>query len=177
VKNEKQMYDLSFLRQSIEFNNRLAALVKNAKNLWVGTDTVKTLQGLSLATAWGFSFPALRKLGENWQFSQAKEGVTGWVDNWMIGYSLADKPKMKLIAEEWINYSISPEVQADYFRDISQLPVNTETKALLTPKEIKQAHLDSSDGFIKNFKLWRILSKRQQNGYQQLWDIAKKRNK
>lgn len=155
-----------------EFRKRLRALAQNAKTFWTGVDTADTLQELALATAWGFSFPELRKRGEVWKMALPEEGTTGWVDNWMIGYSLKDKPQMKRIAEEWINYSISPEVQVSYLRNVAQFPVNLSIKHLLQLEETRAYHLDDPSYFRNHLILWKPLSKRQLNAFKKLWSEA-----
>jgi spermidine/putrescine-binding protein len=152
-----------------EFKERLHTLAQNAKAFWAGVDTADALQGLALATAWGFSFPELKKRGEVWKMAQPEEGTTGWVDNWMIGYSLKDKPFMKRIAEEWINYCVGPEVQVGYLRNLAQCPVNLSIKDFLQPEEIETYHLNDPDYFRKHFILWEPLSSRQQNAFKRLW--------
>jgi spermidine/putrescine-binding protein len=156
-----------------EMQQKLKTLAQGAKAFWVGVDTADTLQGLALATAWGFALPELKKRGEIWQMAQPVEGTTGWVDNWMIGFSLADNPTMKRIAEEWINYSLSPTVQVGYVRNIAQFPVNLSIGPLLTPEEQKTFHLDNPNYFRENLILWQVLGERDQNGFKNLWQQAK----
>ncbi len=157
-----------------EIREKLQQLAQNAKTFWKGVDTADDLQGLAFATAWGFSIPELSKRGEIWKMAQPKEGTTGWVDNWMIGVSLKDKPQMKQIAEEWINYSIGPEVQAGYVRKIAQFPVNLSIKERLTAEEIKTFHLDDPEYFKNNLILWEVLREREQNGFRRMWKEAKR---
>jgi spermidine/putrescine transport system substrate-binding protein len=152
---------------------KLRYLAKNAANFWVGVDSAEKLKGLAFATGWGFALPALKKLGEEWKLASPKEGTTGWVDHWMIGYSLKDKPKLKLYAEEWINFSISPKIQASYVKNIGQFPVNTKVKSLLTKSQIKQFHLDDPRYVKNNLILWRVLGRAEQEGFKSLWQKAK----
>ncbi|MDM8547206.1 ABC transporter substrate-binding protein [Candidatus Venteria ishoeyi] len=169
----EQIFNYNTLRNNADFMPRLEQLAQNAKSFWVGVDSADTLQGLAFATGWGFAIPELAQRGETWKMAWPKEGTTGWVDNWMIGYSLKDKPKLKRIAEEWINFSISPEIQTGYVRNIAQFPVNQSTKNLLTAKEIKQFHLDEPDYFKKNLILWKVLPRREQNGFKRMWSQAR----
>ena len=171
--NPQQIFDFETLKQSPEVIERLEQLSKNASSFWVGVDKANELSGLALATAWGFSFPELRKKGQIWKFAQPKEGTTGWVDNWMIGYSLKDKPMMKRIAEEWINFSIGNEMQVNYVRNIGQFPVNLSIAPELTEEEQKTYHLDEPDFFKNNLILWKVLPARYQNGFKLMWDKAK----
>ncbi len=175
--SKQQIFDYEVIKDNGEMEPRLQTLAQNAKYFWTGLDEANKLQGLALATAWGFSFPELKKRGEIWKFAEPKEGTTGWVDNWLIGYSLKNKPKMKRIAEEWINYSIGPEMQVDYVRDIGQFPVNLSIKEHLTPEEFKMYHLDDPSYFKNNLILWKALPTRHQNGFKKMWEKAKRNRK
>lgn len=169
-----KIFEFSELRDSDEFKQRLAKLASNAKLYWVGVDKAEDIKDLALATAWGFSFSELNKSDEKWKFASPKEGVTGWVDNWLIGYSLQNQPILKRIAEEWINYSIGPDMQVAYVRDIRQFPVNLTIKNLLTFNDIERFGLNNPNYFQENFIPWEILSKDDQYGFEVLWGQAKK---
>ena len=136
----------------------------------MGVDKAEDIKDLALATAWGFSFSELNKSDEKWKFASPKEGVTGW----LIGYSLQNQPILKRIAEEWINYSIGPDMQVAYVRDIRQFPVNLTIKNLLTFNDIERFGLNNPNYFQENFIPWKILSKDDQYGFEVLWGQAKK---
>jgi spermidine/putrescine-binding protein len=157
-----------------EMQQKLTELAQSAKTFWVGVDTADDLQGLAFATAWGFALPELQKRGEVWKMAEPQEGTTGWVDNWMIGYALADNPALKQIAEEWINYSIGPEVQVGYVRNIAQFPVNLTIGPLLTPEEQTAFHLADPNYFQEHLILWATLGERDQNGFKVMWQRARK---
>ncbi len=89
----------------------LVELITNSKNMWRGVDTPEDLKGNIIATSWGFSLPQLKILNKDWRMAEIEEGVTDWVDGYSLTSNLADKPRLKLIAEEWINFCISKEVQ------------------------------------------------------------------
>lgn len=172
--SKEDVFNYETLKNNKDLENRLLSLARNAAAFWVGVDRVEDLKGLALATAWGFSFSKLREQGEIWKFAEPVEGTTGWVDNWLIGYSLKDKPEMKRIAEEWINYSIGEEMQVNYVRTIGQFPVNLSIKKHLTPAEVETYHLDDPDYFKDGLILWKTLPVRHQNGFKSLWEKAKK---
>ena len=173
--NKEQIFDYDLLRKNPNFHIKLKELAQNAKRYWVGVDRADEFEDLSLGTAWGFSFPELNERGHSWQMATPKEGTTGWVDVWSIGYSLKDKPLLKRIAEEWINFSISPKMQINYLRNIGQFPVNLSIASQLTEDEIKTYHLDEPSYFKDNLILWEVLDQRQQNGFRRMWENAKKK--
>jgi spermidine/putrescine-binding protein len=168
----QQIFDYQLLRRDPKVLLRLAQLVRHAQRFWVGVDSADDLQGLALATGWGFAIPELQKRGETWKMANPKEGTTGWVDNWMIGHSLKDRPVLKQIAEEWINFSLSPEIQAAYVRNIAQHPVNFAAKKHLSASESLQFHLDDPSYFKNNLLLWKVLPIGDQNGFQMMWRQA-----
>ncbi len=171
---KSKIFEFSELRDSEEFKQRLAQLASNAKSYWVGVDKAEDIKDLALATAWGFSFSELNQVDEKWKFASPNEGVTGWVDNWLIGYSLENQPTLKRIAEEWINYSIGPDMQVAYVRDIRQFPVNLTIKNSLTFNDVERFGLNNPNYFQENFIPWKILSKDDQYGFEVLWEQAKK---
>lgn len=157
------------------FKAKLAGLLSNAKSLWVGVDTADDLQQNKLASSWGFSLPELKRRGEIWKWAYPKEGVAGWIDNHVISQGLADKPQLKRIAEEWINFTISSEFQTSVLvQALSTNPVNRVT-ADIASEEQKQGFYASSlndpDAFIM---LMPELDRRTRNGIDNLWNKALK---
>jgi len=172
--NNDALFDYEQLKNNKMVHKKLKQLAENSSRFWKGIDKVDDLKGLAIATAWGFSFTELNKQGEQWKFARPKEGTTGWIDNWLIGYSLKNKPQMKLIAEEWINYSLSPEMQIDYLRNINQFPVNLSITPSLTAQEIKNYHLNEPQYIENNILFWKPLSRRHRNGFKLMWKKATK---
>ncbi len=160
-----------------EMQAKLAQLAVNAKGMWEGVDDAKTLKGLALAAVWGFSLPELKQMGETWKIAEPKEGTTGWVDNFMISNTLADKPMKKKIAHEWLNFVLSDDYQVYDVRGLASAPVTTTVKSSLTDEEIKQFHLDDPSHFEKNRILWKVLDKKDRNGIKRLWENALKQRK
>ncbi len=161
---------------SPEFKEKLKALVKNAHSLWKGVDKADDLAGLSLGAVWGFSLPELKKRGENWAVADPKEGTMGWVDNYAMGWSLKDKPFLKKVAEEWLNFIVSPEFQVQVVvRSLGSDPVNMTIKDKLTPEEVAKTHMDEPDYFQDNRILWPTLNNiRDRNHMKKIWDDALK---
>lgn len=166
--------DISVYRKvnTPELQKKLATLAINAHTLWEGEDKAEELKGLALAASWGASLPNLKKMGEIWKIAEPKEGTTAWVDNFMISHTLEKKPKLRQIAEEWINYVLSDDYQTYIVRGIGCGPVTTTVKSRLTPQEIEQFHLDDPTHFEKNRILWKVLGKRDRKGLRRLWKEA-----
>jgi spermidine/putrescine transport system substrate-binding protein len=168
-----EIYDYQLLSSDPKFLKRLQILANSPARFWYGVDKADDLFGLSFATAWGVSFQELKAKGENFQFSSPKEGTTGWVDHWLVGYSLKNSPFKKKMAEEWINFTLSNEMQVYYLRELGQHPVSRTINQFLTKQEINHFHLDENDYFKNNVNLWQVLMRRQHNGFKFLWDKAK----
>ncbi len=155
-----------------EFQGKLAQLVTNAHGMWEGVDTPEDLQGLALATSWGDALGGLQEMGEIWQMAEPKEGTTAWVDNFMIGYALEDTPKLKQIAEEWLNIVLSDEYQIYVAREIGSVPIITTIMDKLTLDEIARFHLDDPTHFKKYRIPWPTLKKANRKGFERLWNKA-----
>ncbi|MDM8516800.1 extracellular solute-binding protein [Desulfobacterales bacterium HSG16] len=161
-----------------EFQKKLAYLVANAHGMWKIQDTPKDLKGLPFAMSWGDSLGGLKEMGEIWKMAEPKEGTTFWVDNVMIGYTLENKPKLKQIAEEWLNIVLSDEYQLNVVtRGIGTIPVITTIMEHLTPDEIERCHLDDPTYFTDNSILWPTLGKTDRKGLKRLWKKAMKSRK
>ncbi|MDM8525173.1 extracellular solute-binding protein [Desulfococcaceae bacterium HSG8] len=161
-----------------KFQEKLAQLVANAHGMWEIEDKPKDLKGLSLATSWGDSLNGLKEMGEIWKMAEPVEGTTAWVDNFMISRTLKDKPKLKQIAEEWLNIVLSDEYQVYVvLRGIGTLPVITTIMDKLTPDEIARFRHDDPDHFKNNRILWPSLGKADRRGLKRLWDKAMKTRK
>lgn len=150
---------------------RLAVLGSRSKRKWVGVDDAKSLQGLQLATSWGFAFSDLAKAGEPWAYATVSEGMMGYIDSFAI--ASACEPSAQKVAAWWLAFTIAPEQQAYYLRTIGVKPVSLATKSQLTPAELADSKLDDPQWFGRNVTLLRPLDVRTENGLKRLWEEAK----
>lgn len=156
---------------SPEFQAKLQYLAENAGGMWTPVDTADDLQGKALAAAWGYSFHELKSRGEEWKFAQPQEGTTSGVGNFMISHTLRDNPTMKQIAEEWLNYVISPAYQVNFIVG-AYFPVNLAIKDQLDPVTIAYYHLDEPNYFQEQMIPWPILDKRTRTAFELFWNKA-----
>lgn len=157
------------------FKHKLFELITYTNNFWVGVDTADDLQNLSLATSWGFALPELKSRGETWRWAHPEEGVPGWIDNHVISHSLKEKPLMKRIAEEWINYTISVEFQAKVLVEtLGTHPVNQITADLSSEEQKQSFFAQSFNDEDANIILMPELDRRARNGINLLWNEAVK---
>lgn len=156
-----------------EFRDKLRQLAVNAHSFWVGVDKPENLSGHSVATSWGDSLGPLKKSGEPWKMAEPEEGMPCWIDNYAITWALADKPKLKKIAEEYINGLLSREYQVGHImRHMSLTPIITNIEDLLTVEEMQRLHIGVPNFFSENRILQHTYSERDRNGLKSLWDKA-----
>lgn len=154
---------------------RLTDLVKNSSKVWDGVDDAADLKNLPLTAGYGFSIPALKKMGQNWNYARPQEGSIWWVDNWVLSAELVKKPTLKRIAEDFINYTLSPRYQLEVFmRGTASFPVTTAVKELATPQEVQFFHLDDPRYLGLERPTLKNLSVRNRNGMKLLWETALK---
>lgn len=83
----------------------------------------------------------------------------------MIGASLENKPIAKKIAEEWIDYTLSSDIQIQYSNNLSSLPVNSEAYNFLNNRSLLNHYYEKLIPFKR-------LDRRSQNGFEFLWNGA-----
>jgi len=171
-----EISDFSKLRENDIFKKKLEQLALNVHTLWKGVDTAKDLKGLALATSWGFSLDELKKNGEVWKIADPKEGTTGWVDNFVLSSSLLDKPFLKKVAHEWLNFTLSSQFQVNVVvRQLLSIPVNGSIKKLLTQEEVLTYHINDINYFEEKRILWPILKEHnysERDALHNLWKRA-----
>jgi len=80
---------------------------------------------------------------------------------------------LKRVAEEWINFTISPKYQLDVIvRYWSAFPTSLSIKPLLAPAEITSLHLDDLSYLDDNLIPLPTLTRRQRNGMKLIWAKA-----
>lgn len=154
------------------FQEKLAQLALNANALWEGIDQPADYQGMSLVVGWGVALPALKAKGEQWKMAELKEGMPGYVTAFTLSRTLEKNPQLKQIAEEWLNYLLSDELQASDIREMGCWPVTTTVKNVLTPEEIAAFHLDDPTYLDQHVTLAPTLSKLDRKGLERLWNDA-----
>ena len=156
-----------------EFKTKLRELAVNAHSFWIGVDKADDLSGHALATSWGDALGPLNKRGEPWKMAEPTEGMPCWIDNLAITSALADRPFLKTLAEEYINYSLRTDYQVGLIlRGVGTIPVVTNIEDLLSPEEKKRTHIGTPNFFDNNRILVTTYSERDRNGIKLLWKEA-----
>jgi spermidine/putrescine-binding protein len=149
----------------------LNILAKNAKSLWDGAANPDEFPELSLATTWGFAAQQANLKGGNWLLATPREGGTAWIDCWYIGAGA--KGMTKKLAEEWINFMLDPQRQADVVKSQGVSPVIGDVGERLGNKEKAMFHV-GDEGYFKTVALWRVLSEETEQAFNDMWEEAKK---
>ena len=95
----------------------------------------------------------------------------------MISETLKNKPILKHIAEEFLNYILTNEFQIYLSRILSTTPITRTVQKVLNPEDIKRFHLNEPDYYNQNYTLYKSYSKVKSKGYKKLWDRALKQTK
>ncbi len=166
------IHDYGRLRRA-DVREKLRLLVRNAGHLWQGVDKPEDLERMSLAAVWGFSLTELRRRGQPWRIADPVEGAMGWVDNYAIGASLRDKPFLRRVAEEWLNFVLSPDFQLQVVvRSLGSEPVNPTIMDHLTGVEVARFNWHRPGSSEHKRILWPTLTERNRNGLKRLWREA-----
>lgn len=165
-----EIFDINKMDRA-QIQRKLNDLAKNAKSLWDGAADPKEFPGLSLATTWGFAAQQANKDGGHWLIATPKEGGTAWVDAWYI--TSAAEGVTKRLAEEWINFMLSPENQADVVKSQGVSPAVVSVGDLLSSKEKAMFHVGDNE-YFKTVALWRVMSPATEKAFNEMWETATK---
>jgi len=155
-----------------EFIIKLKHLAVNSGGGWIGVDEPDDFKGMSFGISWGDSLSSLNRKEEIWKMVYPVEGTMWWIDVYALTWALSDKPFLKKIAEEWINYSLSSEFQLNHIvREVGVHPVVTNVTDMLTDEEKKQVQINTTSGsFTHQRILQHSYSQRDRNGLKLMWD-------
>lgn len=168
-----QISNYNVLRSDPRVLARLTELAANSTKIWDGVDDASDLSGIPLTAGYGFSIPALQKMGQTWGYAKPVEGSIWWVDNWVLSARLANQPRLKSIAEHFINFTLSPSYQLDVFmRGTGSFPVTLSVRPLANKQEAKFFHLDDQRYLNLDRPTLKGLNQRDRNGMTLLWEKA-----
>ena len=163
-----EIFDINKLDRA-RIQAKLNVLGQNAKSLWDGAANPDEFPGLSLATTWGFAAQQANMKGGNWLIATPKEGGTAWVDAWYI--TSAAEGMTKRLAEEWINFMLNPENQADVVKSQGVSPAVASVGNLLSSKEKAMFHVGDNE-YFKTVALWRVMSPETEKAFNEMWETA-----
>ena len=116
--------------------------LKEVQAFTTGDSVVGTTWEFIVALAEGEKVPVKAVLPE--------EGATGWIDTWMVG---ADSENSNC-AYAWMDYIISPEVQAQVAEYYGQAPANTQACELTSDKGFCDTYHAEDADYVEQLWYW-----------------------
>ena len=137
------------------------ALLKQQKPLlkkyWVvASDQIDLFKngGSTLGASWPYMLSQLKDAKASVAAVTPKEGVTGWLDTWMM----SAKAKHPNCAYKWWNYISSPKVQAMQATTYGETPVNKKACPIMNKLAAGSCALynaASPDAYYRSIKFWK----------------------
>ena len=169
-------YDNIFNLNDIQLKQveiKLKELCKNQiSEFWDANLNPANHDKYDLGMDWGIGVMQINdKYGKNWGFTIPDEKATGWLDTWALSINTKNSD-IKKIAYEFINFMISPKVQAKMAKLTTYAPVNPYAGRYLNAKEKERYYLIDPN-YINEFILWQPLKAEVLKKYQELWKRVK----
>jgi len=170
----KNLFDLDAKKLKL-VEDRLADLLRTqVVELWKGNLNPEGRERFDLGTDWGIGVSKInREHNGNWGFVVPDEGVTAWVDSWAVTRNV-DSPELTAVAYAFINFMISPRIQARMAGITSYGPVNPYAGRYLSAEEKKRFYI-ADPQFFDKCTLWQPLKPEVLERYRKAWDNAKRR--
>jgi len=168
----KEIFNLND-EQLLKVEDKLKELCSNQViDYWGDNINPKKHKEFDIGTDWGVGVNIInKKFGGNWDITIPAEGVTAWVDSWVVSTNVKD-PMTEKAVYAFMDFMISPKVQAKVARVTSYAPVNPYAGRHLTAEEKKEYYLTDPKIFNK-FILWQPLKVETLKKYQELWKRVK----
>ena len=143
-----------------QFDAAIALLKKQKpllKKYWVlASDQIDLFKngGSTLGASWPYQLSTLKAAKVPVAAVAPKEGVTGWLDTWMM----SAKAKHPNCAYKWWNYISSPKVQAEQATFYGETPVNKKACPFMnkiTPGSCAVYKANAPDAYYRSIKFWK----------------------
>ena len=110
--------------------------------------------GATIGSAWPYQQAALRKTAAALKTAVPREGLTGWLDSWMLSV----KAKHRNCAYRWLNYISTPKVQARLATFYGATPVTDGACApmdALEPGSCARYRANAPEAYYRRITLWK----------------------
>ncbi|MCR6486621.1 ABC transporter substrate-binding protein [Amycolatopsis sp. OK19-0408] len=119
------------------------------------SDYLKESQALKngdavVGTAWQVTVNLTKGEGAPLEASVPSEGATGWSDTWMV----AAKSQHKTCAYKWLDYIISPKVNAQVAEYFGEAPANPKACAEMTDKTLCDTYHANDSSYASKIAYW-----------------------
>ena len=142
----------------------------NVRKYWATAGELNDLfanKEVSVALGWPLTVKTVNDQGRNLQWTIPQEGTTGWMDHYMI----VKGAKNKANAEAFINYSISPEVQAATAQALYYTPVNLKATEFMSEDLQQATNVNDMEGMFAKIDFWQYVPDRSR--YNEIWTEIK----
>jgi len=163
------IFDIDKLDRT-KIQEKLNVLARNSKSFWDGAANPDEFPELSLATTWGFAAQQANIKGGHWLIASPQEGGTAWIDYWVLTKSAHGQ--VKKLCEEWINFQLSPAVQAQVVKAQGVSPVVNNVGDLVTAEEKEMFHVGDNE-YFKTVAIWQVMSEKTEKAFGEMWEEAK----
>jgi len=126
--------------------------------------------GSTIGASWPYQYSQLLAAKTPVATSLPKEGVTGWLDTWM----LSSKSKHPNCAYKWMAYITSPKPQAQQAVSYGETPVNKKACAImdkLSKGSCKQLFANAPESYYSSIKFWKTPIADCGNGQKNCMDL------
>ncbi|QRP44966.1 ABC transporter substrate-binding protein [Amycolatopsis sp. FDAARGOS 1241] len=119
------------------------------------SDYLKETQALKngdsvIGTAWQVTVNLAKSEGAPLNATVPSEGATGWSDTWMV----ATKSQHKTCAYKWMDYIISPKVNAQVAEYFGEAPANSKACAEMTDKTLCDTYHANDAAYAAKIQYW-----------------------
>jgi putative spermidine/putrescine transport system substrate-binding protein len=119
------------------------------------SDYLKESQSLKngdsvVGTAWQVTVNLTKAEGSPLESTVPAEGATGWSDTWMV----AAKSAHKTCAYKWMDYIISPSVNAQVAEYFGEAPANSKACAQMTDKSLCDTYHANDSAYAEKIAYW-----------------------
>lgn len=120
-----------------------------------------------LAVGWPLTVKEVNDTGRNLKWAIPKEGTTGWADHLMI----VKGSKNKALAELYLDYAISPEIQANTAEVTNYIPTNLKAKEFMSEDLQKATNMNEAAEMFDKIDFWQYVKDRDR--YNEIWTEVK----
>ncbi|MBI1349669.1 MAG: extracellular solute-binding protein [Actinomycetales bacterium] len=119
------------------------------------SDYTKAIQAFNsgtsaIGTSWQVIVNLAQADGGKVEATKAKEGATGWSDTWMVA---KDTPNLNC-AYKWLDWIVSPEVNAQVAEWFGEAPANAKSCALTSQTDFCDVYHAADDAYWQDVYYW-----------------------
>ncbi len=122
---------------------------------------------VTLALGWPLTVKQVNDTGRNLKWTIPKEGTTGWMDHLMI----VKGSKNKELAELYLDYAISPEIQAKTAEVTNYTPANVKATEFMSKDLQAATNINEAEEIFDKIDFWQYVENRAR--YNEVWTEIK----